>query len=548
MKIPQDGKNLGDGTGALEKALDVLDAIGNAPDGLSQARLAEAVPLPRTTLYRIVASLVARGMVRRDPVRKVYRLGFRFLELVRNAYLEPDLVASASFELRSLRDLSGETSYLAVLDGDQVLSLERCDGAHVTRSAAALGRSKPVYCTGQGKAILSSLDEKHRESILKGLTMTPLTPQTLTDRRQLQAELRATKARGYAIDDEEIVTGIRCVAAPIIDSNGLVRGALSVAGPAYRLTRQRLDLLGPEVAGAARRVGSQLAVHEPVRAEETIRPVTHDWAFVGKFPRWSGPRQGLFWADTLAPAVHFFDGERDRILTSASSPIIALELHEDGVIVAQAEGWSLVGVDGKAGALHAWHGAAPECLCLGPDGVLWGACHDADAYRIGPVDAEGGEASDVWRISEPISALAWHHDGTSLYALAPQSGTIFLMSPGSKVVRRFAQMAKGSGHLAGLVLDSRGGVWTTLKDGWSVAQFSASGNLERLMGVPVPSPVDIEFGGKDLSMLYLTSDRHALSRETLNSAPLSGHLLQMKVDETGAPRTASTLVDSASAR
>lgn len=141
-----------DGTGALEKAMDVLESIGSAPLGLSHAELASQMALPRTTLYRILASLVNRGMIRRDPLHKVYRLGFRYLELVRNAYLMPDLVAAASFELRALRDLTGETSYLAVLDGNQVMSLERCDGAHSTRSAAALGRSKPVYCTGQGKA------------------------------------------------------------------------------------------------------------------------------------------------------------------------------------------------------------------------------------------------------------------------------------------------------------------------------------------------------------------------------------------------------------
>lgn len=87
-----------DGTGALEKAMDVLEAIGSKPDGLSQADLGAQLGLPRTTLYRIIASLIERGMIRRDPLRKVYRLGFRYLELVRNAYLMPDLVAAASFK------------------------------------------------------------------------------------------------------------------------------------------------------------------------------------------------------------------------------------------------------------------------------------------------------------------------------------------------------------------------------------------------------------------------------------------------------------------
>lgn len=210
--------------GTLEKALDVLEAIGNAPQGLDHVQLGDMVNLPRTTLYRVLGSLVARGMIRRDRARKVYRLGFRYLELVRNAYLMPDLTAAASYELRTLRDLTGETAYLAVLDGNQVLSLERCEGAHSQRSAAALGQSKPLYCTSQGKAILSAMDEAARNKALKGVTWEALTPLTLTDRRRLNAELKITAQRGYAIDDEEIVLGVRCVGAPIVDAAGQVRG------------------------------------------------------------------------------------------------------------------------------------------------------------------------------------------------------------------------------------------------------------------------------------------------------------------------------------
>ena len=193
------GKPTGEGTASLEKALDVLQAIGSLPQGISQKQLAEQTGLPHTTLYRMLATLIERGMIRRDPVGKVYRLGFSYLEMVRNAYLVPDLVVAASNELRALRDLSGETTYLAVLDGDQVLSIERCDGAHTARSSASLGQNKPVYCTGQGKAILSALDDRSREDILKGVVLEPLTPLTITDRRRLRTELQISRSRGYAI-------------------------------------------------------------------------------------------------------------------------------------------------------------------------------------------------------------------------------------------------------------------------------------------------------------------------------------------------------------
>ncbi|MDH0619162.1 IclR family transcriptional regulator [Pseudomonas fulva] len=196
------------GTAALEKAFDLLEAIGLSAEGLEPQQLNAQVNLPRATLYRLLGLLIDRGMIRRDTTGKRYRLGFRYLEMVRGAWLEPDLVAAASFELRSLRDLTGETTYLAIRDGEHVLSLERCDGAHSNRSAAAMGQRKPMHCTGQGKAILSAMAEGERRDLLKQIQLQPLTPLTITDRTRLLTELEVTRTRGYAIDDEEIVMGI----------------------------------------------------------------------------------------------------------------------------------------------------------------------------------------------------------------------------------------------------------------------------------------------------------------------------------------------------
>lgn len=515
-----------DGTAALEKALDVLEAIGSAAQGVNQAQLAEQVRLPRTTLYRILGTLVERGMVRRDPLRKVYRLGFRYLELVRNAYLKPDLVAAASGELRALRDLTGETSYLAVLDGNQVMSLERCDGAHTTRSAAVLGQSKPVYCTGQGKAILSALRESERESILKGLVLTELTPRTLTDRRRLQVELQATSARGYAIDDEEIVLGVRCVAAPIIDDSGVVHGALSVAGPAYRLPRSRLELLGPELADAARRVGAQLRVAQAGAADSTIRTVGNNWSFHGAFARWCDSRQALYWADTLAPAIHVLQGVEERVLIRFDAPINALELLQDGLLVCHGNGWSHVGFDGHERPLQDWPGKGLLCLAVDPHGAVWACVATPGGCRLGELSA--GQLRDAVAVAEPIGALRWDAGGEYLYATAPESGSILRLQKGQASLRRLATLPKGAGRPGGLAVDSEGGIWTTLSDGWSLVRFSADGSLDRMIGLPVPCPTDLCLGGVAGDELWITTSRQSLTREILANAPASGYLLALR--------------------
>jgi IclR family transcriptional regulator, acetate operon repressor len=529
---------LGEGTASLDKALGVLELIGGAPGGMSNADLLEVAGLPKTTLYRILATLVERGLVRRDPVKRVYRLGFRYLELVRNAYLQPDLVAAASSELRSLRDLTGETAYLAVLDGASVMSLERCDGAHSKRSAAALGQSKPLHCTGQGKAILSHLPIEDRDALLRTINYDPLTRYTITDRRRLQIELGITAARGYAIDDEEIVEGVRCVAAPIIDPAGKVRGALSVAGPAYRLSLARLELLGPELAEAGRRVGSQLAGNRTRIDSDGIEPVCENWAFHGAFPCWSAEQRRLYWADTMAPAVRCFDGRHDRILARVDSPIAQLHLFGNRLFVdlGKERVWvSLQGDVERIEGVSAWTDQSIMVLYVDPQQRAW-ACQrseEENGCRIGQI-LDDGRFRTHWRIGEPIEAMVIANDNADAYAIAPESGTLYLLKPpetaGKNSVRRVASMPKGSGRLSGLALDAQGGIWTGLKDGWSLVRFAPDGNVDTLKSLPVAAPTGIAIASlPEGPVLYVTSDRHLQSLELLNSAPWSGMLLRVRL-------------------
>ena len=112
----------GEGTGALDKALDVLDLVAASAEGMAQADIADRLAIPRTTSYRLLATLVKRGLLRRDALRKVYCLGFRCFEMARQAHASPDLAAACLVEMRALRDLTGETCYLGVLDGLEVLA------------------------------------------------------------------------------------------------------------------------------------------------------------------------------------------------------------------------------------------------------------------------------------------------------------------------------------------------------------------------------------------------------------------------------------------
>jgi sugar lactone lactonase YvrE len=151
-----------------------------------------------------------------------------------------------------------------------------------------------------------------------------------------------------------------------------------------------------------------------------------------------------------------------------------------------------------------------------------------------------GDVLEKWQVDESLGALAWDAGGESLYAVAPDSGSILVMRPGSRAVRRLATLPRGSGRPAGLALDVEGGLWTALIDGWSVLRVSPDGALTRVLGIPVPQPTGVAFGGADMHTLYVTSAREPLAREPLTpealaSAPLSGTMFALRLDLAGAP-------------
>ena len=503
-----------EGTASLDKALDVLDAVGRAPAGLSQAELALQLALPRTTLYRLLGTLVARGLLRRDPLRRVYGMGMRCFEYARAAYAMPDLVAAAGAELRALRDMTGETAYLAARDGLEVVSLERCDGAHSQRSASALGQRKPLHCTSQGKAILAALPVAEREALVRELPMTAVTPRSITDRRRLLAELRVTAARGWSVDDEEIVPGVRCCGAAIVDAAGQVRGSISIAGPAFRLSSERVELLGPEVAEAARRIGAQLSAAQVPRAEGEAAIVPGHWAFEGAFPLWHAGQGALIWADALGPALHRATAAGDTLLADADAPIDALLAHGDGVLARWGGRWHRVDGAGHAETLAAppFAGDTAEATawCTDTAGTAWACTPEGSRWRVAPAD--GSLAG--WLLSEPATALAWDAAAEVLHIANAASGTVWTVRRGSPALRRLATLPKGSGRRAGLAVDRDGGVWTGLRGGWGVVRLEADGTLERLVALPVPCPSGLAFGGSDGRTLFITSARAMPSAAT----------------------------------
>lgn len=524
------------GTAVLQKAFDLLDHIGEEPGLLDSADLARRTGMPRATLYRILAALQARGLVRTDPGRQTYSLGFHLIELAQNVWSSSDLVSVAAGELRRLRDMTGETSYLAVMHEGKMRSLGRFDGAHSHRSAAALGVTKPVHCTSQGKAMLSHLSTTQVTALLSQ-PLQRFTDKTITDVPQLLAQLDIIRARGFAIDDEEILEGTRCAGAAILNAAGQPIGAISVAGPTFRITPRRAEQLGYELAAATQRISQELNRTSAVTTSD-ISPataITSAQAFLGASALWHAQTGAVVWIDQLGPTVHWYDATPTAItLETLDRRIDCAFLTHEGVVLFTRGGAILLRRDGTQRHLHFDAQFQARAVRTDARGRVWVAVFNAEQNisAIGQF-TQAGPGEPVWEISGEVTSLAISSDGTAFYASVPGRNTIYVMSEADGRKRVFSRLPEATGAPMGLTLDANDRLWVGAYDGWSVVRLDEDGEFEHVVPLPVPTPTSLTFGGPDLSTLYITSARSGLSSETLRNASQSGRLLALQSSVAG---------------
>lgn len=222
----------------LERAFDILDVFREGPgQRLGVTQIAHRVGLPKSSVHRILASLVSLEAIERDG--HDYQLGMRLFELGEHVPRKRDLREAALPFMEDLYEVTHETIHLAVLDGTEVLYIERIQGHNKYRQLASrVGGRLPAHCTGVGKALLSFNPESVTALLSRG-TLEARTAYTITSPRVLVEELAKIRQRGLATDRDESAIGIHCVATPIILA-GKAIAAMSVTGPPQRIDEQRL--------------------------------------------------------------------------------------------------------------------------------------------------------------------------------------------------------------------------------------------------------------------------------------------------------------------
>lgn len=236
--------------------------------------VAQQLGLPLGSAHRILTDLSTESIVERTATGE-WELSYRLLEIVGVQLERVQLPRLARPILEQLASDTRETAFLAVPSRDEIVYLDKVQTDMQLQLNVELGTRRPMHCTGLGKAILSFLPQAQQEQVLAVSPLRAYTPSTITDPMILRLELQRTRERGYAIDREEIIPGVHCIAVPILNFAGQPVGAISVAGTTPKTEGERLDALVLRVRSAGEYVSRRLGfISRPNGA--TLLPNRHE--------------------------------------------------------------------------------------------------------------------------------------------------------------------------------------------------------------------------------------------------------------------------------
>lgn len=243
---------------SLERGLRLIEAVAANGATTSLAEAARRTGLHRSTAHHLLQSLVTLGYLRQDPQTRGYALAAKPFQLTHRTWSPEQLAELAQPCLAELTRASGEGSSLAVYRNGAVTIVGKRENDGPVRVVQDVGARRPIHCTAVAKAILSWLPAPEVAELLARTSFTRYTPKTIVSRAALEAELRRVRAQGFAVDDEEHLAGIRCVAMPVFGYSGQVLASICSLGPKSRLTHQRLRELRVPLAEQARELSGRL--------------------------------------------------------------------------------------------------------------------------------------------------------------------------------------------------------------------------------------------------------------------------------------------------
>lgn len=528
------------GGASLRKALNLLCAVGEAPQGIAAKALIAQSGLTRPTAYRMIAVLVEEGFLTQEEPDNTVSLGPQFLQLAQHVWSDRDLRRTAKAELQTLSDTTGAEAMLLVRSHSMMSCVDVVapdqSGAH------RLGTVEPIVQSAGGQALLAfghwgGIDDELRE-----MSETDLDERTLRD---LKSKLAVVRSRFYAVAQDE--TAVE-VAAPIFDvaSNPIAAVTLRLAHPGD--AGPSVHELGAAVVQTAQRIsrmrggypfGVDVPNHLAVSSDPTVERLVDAQCLIGDSPSVDPKTGAVTWIDILAPAIHRLHQDSGRHEIVACQEVV-------GAAIATADGGLLVAEQTRLRQLDADLNEIARYASTLPPGFRFndGARDARGRFWLGAMDMAVSRGTGFLLRFETLdrppviipgfslpNGIGFSSDGARMYvidsmerslstfAYDPRSGEVDLQS-------RIALLDGEGGRPSGLVVDDQGTLITCHWDGGAVVALSEDGSVVARHVMPVPRPSGLAYDPARQE-LVITSARVRMSEGDLARFPASGSVYRM---------------------
>jgi IclR family acetate operon transcriptional repressor len=247
---------------AVERALAILEAVGQRGSGLSNAEISRKLQIPKSSASYILRTLERRNYLRRERETGKYTLGMKILSLGRGALSALDVREIALPVMRDLAQHSRLTCHLAILDGPEAVYIEKVEAPGFIQTDTWVGRRMRIHATSVGKALVAHIPQAEVEAILAETGFEKRTPHTVTTMPRFLKELEKVREEGFAVDDEENNLGARCLGAPIFNEAGEIEASLGLSGTTDQVNAHTIPAIAGLLREAAHRISYRLG-HRP---------------------------------------------------------------------------------------------------------------------------------------------------------------------------------------------------------------------------------------------------------------------------------------------
>ena len=243
---------------SVKKAFKILHAISEASNGMGVSDLSKQLKIGKSTVHGITSALEELGVLVRDPLHKKYNMGYTLLELRKKAYGKMELREVARIPMEKLMEKIGETVFLGILNGDHITILDMVESHHEMKITSPPGTRLPLIAGATGKVFLSQFEEKKAKEVIQRMGLVRFTSKSIVDQKKFFKEIEEAKKKGYAVDDEEYMLGVRAIAAPI-QTASRPPAAIWVVGFTSSLNHQKMERVILEIQKTTQEISHSMS-------------------------------------------------------------------------------------------------------------------------------------------------------------------------------------------------------------------------------------------------------------------------------------------------